>query len=333
MEELFADAERNWKQQQKSLIKPQGADKIWMQLPDGWAWWWLPRAYCSAEAEAMGHCGNRPRSGEKNVSILSLREPKQYGKETRWYPHLTFILHGTGDSGMLGEMKGRDNDKPVPKYHPYIVALLKDERIKGVMGGGYLPAHNFKLSDLSPEMMEDLSKARPELASDDARINEIIGLLELDKNAWDAEAESFVVKSWATGVDLLSDLGLNEVVSFYKSDREPDQPRTRDLMDILTNNSLKERWVWGKGDEGNRREPGPNYLVNFGYALLYENMYKRPDIIPADYDPEDKDSVEAFLDKLTKDGKNYKVSSPAIKELVGLHSLTVPQKYDAESEL
>src|SRR5208337_3567417 len=109
----FSVAEQEWKEQAKALIKPKPEDKIWKQFSDGWAWWWLPRPYCEDESRAMGHCGNSPMKDRANVSILSLREPKQVGKETLWYPHCTFILHGKGDSGSIGEMKGRNNDKPV----------------------------------------------------------------------------------------------------------------------------------------------------------------------------------------------------------------------------
>jgi len=34
-------------------------------------------------------------------------------------------------------MKGRGNDKPAPKYHPYVVELLRHHLIRGIKGGGY----------------------------------------------------------------------------------------------------------------------------------------------------------------------------------------------------
>jgi hypothetical protein len=65
---------------------------------------------------------------------------------------------------MLGEMKGRNNDKPIEKYHPYIVALLKQPFIKGIVGGGYAPENNFSLADLPDDQTEALVKMKPSLA-------------------------------------------------------------------------------------------------------------------------------------------------------------------------
>ena len=69
----------------------------------------------------MGHCGNTA-AGEPGQRILSLRQPRKVGTQTWWEPHATFILSA---KGYLGEMKGKQNNKPVPRLHPYIVALLK----------------------------------------------------------------------------------------------------------------------------------------------------------------------------------------------------------------
>ena len=153
----FESAEDKWKQESEGLISPKEGDKIVVKFDDNTAWWLLARGACEEEAEAMGHCGNVPsvKSGDR---ILSFRTKKH---NNMWQPHLTFILD---KNGKIGEAKGRGNEKPAKKYHPYIVKLLmKDDLIKGLKGGGYKPENNFKLSDLNDDLKEQVLKANSEI--------------------------------------------------------------------------------------------------------------------------------------------------------------------------
>lgn len=146
-----------------------GAELV-IQFPDGFAWWNLKQAYCNQEADAMGHCGNSPRSNTDD-SILSLRKRTHMGDHTGDTPFLTFILDWRG---RLTEMKGRGNDKPAERYHPYIVELLKHPIVKGVQGGGYLPENNFSLNDLDDEVREELYELKGELQPFDLRYYKIM---------------------------------------------------------------------------------------------------------------------------------------------------------------
>ena len=160
--ELFTGYEAVWRQrieEEKSLITPEPEDEILISFADGYAWWLLPRGGCPVEAEAMGHCGNVP-SQRPGDQILSLRRQVRRGDVIRWYPVATFILD---DDGKLGEMKGRGNDKPAAKYHPYIVDLLRHHLIQGIKGGGYMPENNFSMSDLDPQTREQVIADKPEL--------------------------------------------------------------------------------------------------------------------------------------------------------------------------
>jgi hypothetical protein len=153
----FHEYEEEWKKESKGLIAPKDGDKIVVKFDDNAAWWLLARGACREEAEAMGHCGNVPsqKSGER---ILSFRTEKRDGL---WQPHLTFILD---KNGKIGEAKGRGNEKPTEKYHPYIAKLLmKGDLITGLKGGGYRPENNFKLSDLDDELREQVLEANPEI--------------------------------------------------------------------------------------------------------------------------------------------------------------------------
>jgi len=269
------------------------------------------------------------------------------GKETWWEPHATFIFN---KNGYLGEMKGKQNNKPVPRLHPYIVALLKDSNlIKGIVGGGYKPANNFKLSDLSPEMYRDLIAARPDLGSlaISPQVAKIIELLEFDQDAWNPADEVFVVQRWATGKDFLYHYARQEgreVLDLYFGEDSAAAPSFWELTNLLDEWSNKEQDEWKEG----KRTPvrSPNYLGNFALALAYQN----PSKVPSDFAPVDKDSVEELLDAVDPDGKateayfrylrrprNSEAEEPAaceaLKRAVELYSATQPGEYDAESEV
>jgi hypothetical protein len=154
---IFSDYENEWKLETRGLLSPQEGDKIVVKFNDNTAWWLLARGACKEEAEAMGHCGNVPsvKSGER---ILSFRTKKA---ENLWQPHLTFILD---DEGRIGEAKGKGNNKPTEKYHPYIAKLLSNEKIvKGIKGGGYAPENNFKFNDLSDDLKNKVIENNPNI--------------------------------------------------------------------------------------------------------------------------------------------------------------------------
>jgi hypothetical protein len=169
---LFEKYENEWKSsanddagaeemfKNNRLIPQYDNDDIILKFPDGFVWIDLHAPVDEEEGEAMGHCGNRG-SYKRNETILSLRKPVNYQHEKWWYPVCTFILDGTG---RLGEMKGRNNDKPQAKYHPYIMALLKrTDLIKGIKGGGYMPQNNFSLADLTSAQRESVTAVNDNL--------------------------------------------------------------------------------------------------------------------------------------------------------------------------
>jgi hypothetical protein len=163
--EQLGTLEKSYIEERKGTLTPKTGDYVYLDCGGGWAWWHLPRASCSDEAGAMGHCGNSPEGRRTDRSILSLRQEKKVGNKQVFEPHLTFIFQNEKndlDHGFLGEMKGKGNAKPAPKYHPYIVKLLEDHRVEGIMGGGYLLAHNFTFSDLTEEEQAAVRKANPD---------------------------------------------------------------------------------------------------------------------------------------------------------------------------
>ena len=151
----FKGMEDDWRTNlEQNGLQPEHGDEIYLDFHNGWAWWLLDRPYCRKEGDAMGHCGNSA-SYDSGDRLLSLR---QLLHEDYWEPHLTFILD---DSGYLGEMKGKANEKPVERYHAMIVKLLESDIVFGLKGGGYAPENNFSLDDLSSEEVQRLKKLKP----------------------------------------------------------------------------------------------------------------------------------------------------------------------------
>lgn len=161
--EQMQTIERKWQNTRNQEIQHanehyESAEKL-IEFPGGWAWWSLGVEHCSVEGKAMGHCGNtaEPRPGDRMLSLR--RDVTKKGKRLQ-RPSLTFVLHR---DGYLGEMKGRANEKPDPKYHPYIIELLKHPWVKGIEGGGYQPHKNFSIHDLPDDVRDELLTMNPEL--------------------------------------------------------------------------------------------------------------------------------------------------------------------------
>ena len=129
-------------------------------LEDGWVWFVVAEGRSRQEASAMRHCGNG--FGRWGEQLLSLRERVKKGKLNLWKPHLTFILN----DGFLGEMKGYANTKPKKEFHAQIVSLLKDSRILGIKGGGYLSKYNFCFSDLPVSLRKQVLESNNTLDYD-----------------------------------------------------------------------------------------------------------------------------------------------------------------------
>ena len=212
-------------------------------------WFKLNRSSCTAEGKAMGHCGNTA-SYDRTERILSFRTVKKIGNKIFHRPSLTFILHRDGD---LGEMKGRANNKPDPKYHDVILALLKhkdtDGRylIGGVNGGGYKPEANFSLTDLPIAKLKELLEIRPDLLNkktelvlnggviteellkkydkdwDKVRIYETLVEVDTRTNLFDyleTDAPQRLRDFWEYSQDYYPDISENEVSDFIKNNSD-----------------------------------------------------------------------------------------------------------------
>ena len=238
--EKLEDLESEWQSKiGTETVQIQDGDDLVMKFDGNMGWWLLDRGGCRDEADAMGHCGNVP-SQKSGDSILSFRTQIE-GKY--WKPHLTFILDG---NGYLGEMKGRSNDKPAEKYHPYIIALLKNEKlIKGIKGGGYMPQNNFSLDDLDERDREELIQINPNLMSvfdkykKDGLTPEITAGLE--NKLYDSplpgidsiEQEETILETWDDLERLANDLDIEPLTELINYIDEEDNIKSLDNKDSV----------------------------------------------------------------------------------------------------
>lgn len=137
--------------------------EVFLQLSPHWRWELLGRT-CRKEAKAMGHCGGL---ADVNIGphdhLLSLREIKPIGdtNRTRAFARLTFVWNS--QTGLLSQMRGQANTKPNPAWHPLIIPLLMDPRIKGFSPVSYKPESNFHLYDLDADTLRSLILHKPTL--------------------------------------------------------------------------------------------------------------------------------------------------------------------------
>jgi hypothetical protein len=258
----FRKIENQWREEQDNSIDMTDDEdaELVLQFPDGFAWWNLNRYSCRQEGDAMGHCGNTA-SGRDGETILSLRKKIEKGGQETWFPCATFILD---ENGMLGEMKGRGNEKPAKKYHPYIVALLRHHLIKGIKGGGYAPEQNFNLAHLEDDdEKQALLDEKPELADfeywfkKEGWTKNTVGKLETalashdfrppmlklnkdNREEWlrGRDEVTFTIQKWTNFENFINDIGDDAVEGLIKAldeanDIEP--PTKHDLVDVALN--------------------------------------------------------------------------------------------------
>ncbi len=230
----FQQLEKDWKDDQNRTVPFDDSHAVVIDFGDGYAWYNLDTAYCPDEARAMGHCGNSPRSGSDD-RIISLRRKQQVGDEVILTPVLTFILDS---NGLLGEMKGRGNDKPAERYHQYIIPLLRHESIEGIKGGGYMAQNNFSINDLDEEVRDELLAENPALEGPMELIRKTIKdgdyersqkALEDLLNDYNLQHEEFTVDDWSSAHPQVI---LKRWQNFEDAARDYDDDAVSSLYDV-----------------------------------------------------------------------------------------------------
>jgi hypothetical protein len=314
----FNNLEKEWMSKKDSVIdmdqdNDAGGVEVLVEFPDGHQWINLNRSSCTKEGAAMGHCGNTATNGSTET-VLSLRQPvNERGQTTKerttnhWRPRATFILETT--NGMLGEMKGRNNQKPSEKLHPYIIGLLQLDMIKGVRGGGHAPEENFAISDLEDDVRDALIERKPALGT----MRNMIELFGFDKEDVKAKISSMLdVKFTPTNKIIIEEFkNLSAFVDTYVPVRGP----TKSIADmVLGEGQLNhDDPNHDSGDKSERQELANDfyrkhpdkldhlkayaketYPAHFGY-----DRYPNGDIPDdqGDYDIDDVDDIIAVMEE------------------------------------
>ena len=111
--------------------------KVIMEFPDGSYWIDLESRFDCSEAKAMGHCGRTNMSG----TLLSFRDKNKV-------PHMTMAI--SDDYKTYYQLKGKQNKKPIEKYHKYIDALFEKLGINKYVPE-YSPKDDFTIEDFDNE--------------------------------------------------------------------------------------------------------------------------------------------------------------------------------------
>ena len=152
-------------QDQTKGVTPKSGDYELFKFPNGNSWWFVDRGFCDEESRSGEHCGNVNGQTYTDQRILSLRNSKMQ-------VICTFILE---PNDHLGEMKAKNNQKPLPKYHPEIIKLILWDRIKGIDKPKiqYNPAANFNVFDLNEKNLAYIDQVKPELITTQIHANPV----------------------------------------------------------------------------------------------------------------------------------------------------------------
>lgn len=168
LKDMFDMADKWHKELKASGSVTSEEGEVILEFNNGFYWIDLQTNDCSEEADAMGHCGRTSAD-----TILSLRQKKNDGSIEPFVTIAIDYIKGiptTYDGGVGGyivdyseinsndkiygeifQCKGKNNKKPIEKYHKYIVDLYVKYEIGDKLGREYQPDEDFEITDLKDE--------------------------------------------------------------------------------------------------------------------------------------------------------------------------------------
>ncbi len=143
LDDAFQEAKEWHDELRASGVIKEEHGKVIKIFDDGWYWIDLETTEDLDEAEAMGHCGRTT----EGTTLYSLRKNMS--------PHVTMAINTK--EGYITQCKGRNNKKPIEKYHSYIVDLMIDKDFQAdKFFLEYDTGDDFSIDDLNDEMYKKL---------------------------------------------------------------------------------------------------------------------------------------------------------------------------------
>jgi len=291
--------------------------KVFIEFDDGYYWIDLQTTYSEDEAKAMGHCGNT-NDGD---TLFSLRDKNKS-------PHIT-VAYDSKD-GCIYQMKGRNNTKPIDKYHPYIYRLLVDPTLKPkYFGYEWNKKEDFNLSDFDRETFDKAFKYNPNLIYDSIEHDHKMcrGLIKkgyLEKD----EVKNILLKSSNVRLEIIMDLcdtGIfekDEMKDLIKiSNITPDRSSDLVVLKLYDNGFFNDEDLTKKFSEL-VFENGELYLdadsddiKRFASDVIIDILFGDDPFGNWDYGWYDMESSDQVWDDLTKENKE-KVIDKIIENIV-----------------
>lgn len=149
------EASRDWHNSLRGGGKVDNIDdgaKLIHKFPDGYYWAMTESFSCTKSGKSMQHCAT---ASEIDMYLLHLRKNNEEFLTADWHPKEKFII----------QLKGKQNDKPVPKYYKYILWLILDSGMVKELRTtqGYKPETNFQITDLPTNAMMTIAEKNPDV--------------------------------------------------------------------------------------------------------------------------------------------------------------------------
>jgi len=145
-------AQKTMTKEKAALLEKQSPSEVFLNLQNGWRWVKIKDSYNrkrdEIEAKLMGHCATPEWD---NSYLISLRDKKHE-------PWITATIKPINEMIVLGQVKGRGDDKPSKKHYNQLLALFLVPEI--IMQKPF-DRNDWRLNDFEPQDKELIMARKP----------------------------------------------------------------------------------------------------------------------------------------------------------------------------